>query len=149
MSAFLRSLKLTCFLSVGPDSLDIELTPLNVLIGPNPSGKSNLIEALELIQATPTDISEAIRIGGTAGEWLWKGASPPKPAAIEATICPSGPLPELRYRLAFADSKGRPEIVDEALENLLPEPGKKDVFFYYRHQGGHPAMNVKESGLPR
>jgi predicted ATPase len=39
MSAFLRSLKLNNFLSFGPESLEIELTPLNVLIGPNASGK--------------------------------------------------------------------------------------------------------------
>src|SRR5439155_13954813 len=107
MSAFLRSLKLNSFLSFGPESRDIELTALNVLIGPNASGKSNFIEALELIHATPTDISDAIRIGGTAGEWLWKGVAPPKPAAIETRICSNGPTPELRYRLAFTEANSR------------------------------------------
>ncbi len=146
MTAFLRSLKLTNFLSFGPDSHDIELSPLNVLIGPNASGKSNFIEALELIHATPTDISDAIRIGGTAGEWLWKGASPPKPALIETRICSNGPVPELRYRLAFTEANSRLEIVDEALENSLQSwPGETDVFFYYRFQNGHPVINVKET----
>ena len=83
---FLRSLKLTNFLSFGPDSKEIELTPLNVLIGPNASGKSNFVEAIELLHATPTNLAEAIRIGGTAEEWLWKGASPAQPATITARL---------------------------------------------------------------
>jgi predicted ATPase len=146
MSTFLRSLKLTNFLSFGPESREIELTPLNVLIGPNASGKSNFIEALELIHATPTDISDAIRIGGTAGEWLWKGASPPKSAVIEARICSNGPTPELRYRLAFTEANTRLEILDEVLENSLPhKPGEDDVFFYYRFQNGHPVINLKQT----
>ena len=146
MSAFLRSLKLTNFLSFGPDSHDIELTPLNVIIGPNASGKSNFIEALELIHATPTDISDAIRIGGTAGEWLWKGALPPKPAVIETRICSNGATPELRYRLSFTEANSRLEIVDEVLETSLPiKPGALDVFFYYRYQNGHPVINVKQT----
>ena len=146
MSTFLRSLKLTNFLSFGPESQDIELTPLNVLIGPNASGKSNFIEALELLHATPTDISEAIRIGGTAGEWMWKGAMPPKPAVITARICSNTPTPELRYRLSFTEANSRLEIVDEALENSLPtKPSETDVFFYYRYQSGHPVINVKQA----
>src|SRR3989304_10518740 len=95
MSTFLRSLKLTNFLSFGPESQDIELTPLNVLIGPNASGKSNFIEALELLHATPTDISEAIRIGGTAGGGGGEGGKTPKPAVITARICLNAPRPDL------------------------------------------------------
>jgi predicted ATPase len=146
MSTFLRSLKLTNFLSFGPDSQDIDLTPLNVLIGPNASGKSNLIEALELLHAAPTDISEAIRIGGTAGEWIWKGTVPPQPAVITARICLNVPTPELRYRLSFTEANSRLEIVDEALENSLPnKPSETDVVFYYRYQSGHPVIKVKQT----
>jgi predicted ATPase len=151
MGAFLKSLRLTNFLSFGPESEEIELTPLNVLIGPNASGKSNFIEAVELLHATPSDISSAIRIGGTAGEWLWKGAMPPKPAVITARIGPHGSSPELRYRLAFAEANSRLEIVDEALENSFPSnPSEPDVFFYYRYQKGHPVISkhtaVKDEG---
>src|SRR5579863_78939 len=34
-------------------SLDLELRPLNVLVGPNASGKSNLIRSLDLVRALP------------------------------------------------------------------------------------------------
>jgi len=42
----------------------IELGPLNVLIGPNAVGKSNLIEAIGLLQATRSGFMEAILRGG-------------------------------------------------------------------------------------
>ena len=103
MSAFLRSLKLNNFLSFGPESKAVELTPLNVIIGPNASGKSNFIEAIELLHSTPTDLAGPIRFGGTAGEWLWKGHPIPEPAVIEAKLRKTKALPELRYRLAFTD----------------------------------------------
>ena len=60
-----------------------ELRPLNVLIGPNGSGKSNIIEALELLRATPTDFAAAIRDGGGAVEWFWKGETSKRVAKIE------------------------------------------------------------------
>ncbi len=41
----IQSIKLQNFLSFGPDTKEIELKSLNVLIGSNASGKSNLIEA--------------------------------------------------------------------------------------------------------
>ncbi|MCI0536693.1 MAG: AAA family ATPase [Verrucomicrobiales bacterium] len=142
---FIRKLQLSSFLSFAPDSPETDLAPLNVLIGPNASGKSNFIEAIELLHATPTDFSEPIRIGGTAGEWLWKGASPLKPAAITARLWGTNNVPELRYRLAFTEARTRLEIVDEALEHSFKSrPEETDVFFYYRYQNGHPVINVKE-----
>jgi predicted ATPase len=162
---FLRKLQLESFLSFGPDSGPVDLLPLNILIGPNGSGKSNFIEAIELLHASPTDISDAIRVGGTAAEWLWKGGErmrllggtagetqsasilrPSQPAKIEAVLGSRENLPELRYRLAFTESRTRLEIVDEVVENANPhQPGARDVFFYYRYQNGHPVINVKET----
>jgi predicted ATPase len=70
----LRKLRLANFLSYGPEGTEIELQPLNVLIGPNGSGKSNLIEAISLLKAAPTDISAPLRAGGIPN-WCWKGAN--------------------------------------------------------------------------
>ena len=50
---FLHSIRLQNILSFGPDTPELPLEPLNVLIGPNASGKSNLIEALSLLAAAP------------------------------------------------------------------------------------------------
>jgi len=60
----IRTIQLSNFLSYGQSADIIELDPLNVLIGPNCSGKSNLIEALGLLQATPKDLTAPIREGG-------------------------------------------------------------------------------------
>jgi plasmid stabilization system protein ParE len=43
-ATFLQKIRLDGFLSFAPGSDALELRPLNVLIGPNASGKSNLIE---------------------------------------------------------------------------------------------------------
>ena len=56
----IRTIQLSNFLSYGQNAEIIELEPLNVLIGPNCSGKSNLIEALGLLEATPKDLTAPI-----------------------------------------------------------------------------------------
>lgn len=143
--AFLQSLRLDGLLSFAPGSEAIPLTGLNVLIGPNGSGKSNLIEAIELLHATPTAFANAIRDGGGAEEWLWKGKGGNGNATIEARLAQNGKTQGLRYRLAFTSSAHRTEVTDEVLENVeKTRPSHPDVFFYYRFQGGRPVINVKE-----
>jgi predicted ATPase len=71
-----RSIRLDGFLSFAPGSEPIELRPLNVLIGPNGSGKSNFLEAAYLLAQLPHGdrFQAALRAGGGASEWVWKGA---------------------------------------------------------------------------
>ena len=58
-------------LSFGPDTPPLELRPLNVLIGPNASGKSNLIDLLRLVRSLPSDMQASIRGGGGIEGWSW------------------------------------------------------------------------------
>lgn len=113
---FLKSLRLDGFLSFAPGSEAISLLPLNVLIGPNGVGKSNFIEAIELLHATPTGFAHAIRDGGGAQEWIWRGTGATKAATIEAVTARNNNIPELRYRLEFTSSGQRTEVTDEAIE---------------------------------
>ena len=59
--------------------VEIRLGPLNVLAGPNMSGKSNIIDALRFLheiifpQAGTTGINYAVANRGGIGEVLWKG----------------------------------------------------------------------------
>ena len=141
----LKTLRLRNFLSYGPYSQPVELLPLNVVIGTNGSGKSNLLEAIEVLRATPTDVTRPIREGGGVEDWLWKGTTPSKTptAEIDAIVYyPEGKAP-LRYRLAFTMVGPRFEIVDEAIENPNPSFGEQDVYFFYRYQSGHPVLNVR------
>lgn len=146
MSAtFIRRIRLDGFLSFPPGSEPLELRPLNVLIGPNGSGKSNLIEAFELLRATPTNLADAIRDGGGPDEWLWKGNNGARYAEIDAEVEVRAVKRPLRHRLAFTSVQQRVEVFDEAIEELKPVQGKKDVFFYYRFQRGHPAVNFRST----
>jgi predicted ATPase len=50
---FLKSIRPVNLLSFGPNTEEIELRPLNILIGANGSGKSNLIEVIRLLWLLP------------------------------------------------------------------------------------------------
>ncbi len=151
---FIRSLEISGLLSFPPDTPPFELHDLNVLIGPNGSGKTNILEALELLRATPTDFAAAIRDGGGATEWFWKGSPVSKVAKIE--IETSGHptsmrnLHErpLRYRLEFGLAKTRIEVLDEAIEEAEPQTGHDKPYFYYRFEQGRPVINVRNEAAP-
>jgi predicted ATPase len=59
----------------------VELGPLNVLIGPNAVGKSNLIEVIGLLQAAPNSLAAAILRGGGVRQLIWLGDPVPSPIA--------------------------------------------------------------------
>ncbi len=151
----LRTLRLENFLSYGPEGTQIDLQPLNVLIGPNATGKSNLIEAIGLLRAAPTDISAPIRTGGGIDQWRWKGEEEEESSGseeslsidieIETTVSyPKGPVP-LRYKFRLASVGQRLELADEVIENeTITDPRKEDVLFFYRYQRGNPVLNVRE-----
>ena len=60
----IKHLKVTGLLSFGPQGIDLPLGNLNVLIGPNGSGKSNLLEALALLKAAPTNLASPVKVRG-------------------------------------------------------------------------------------
>jgi len=142
--SFLRSIRLRNLLSYGPQSAELQLKPLNVLIGPNASGKSNLIEGLSILGAAPKDLQVPIREGGGVLEWLWKGGGRSAVASIDVTLeAPYDSEIPLRYRLTFSETGGRFDLRDEALENAEPHSEYDEPYFYYRYQQGHPVLNVK------
>ena len=147
---FIQRLGMRGLLSFPGDMAPVDLKPLNVLIGPNGSGKSNVIEVLELLRATPTDFAAAIRDGGGATEWLWKGENPSGSAHIDIQTggdstglkTPTGR--PLRYRLEFTSTNNRVEVVDEAIEEAEPDAGHADPIFHYRFQRGRPVIIIRE-----
>lgn len=108
----LRKLKLENLLSFR--STEVELRGLNVLIGANASGKSNLIEAIGLLQAAPVDLNTAIlRLGGVHVVCSLASRSPT--AAIE---CDHLDGAQLQYRLEFAEQASSFSIQGERLSDL-------------------------------
>ena len=55
------------------DAVLTEIGPVNLLIGPNASGKSNFLDALSLFQYAPRGIATQIARGGGIREWIWRG----------------------------------------------------------------------------
>ncbi len=68
---FIKSLHLKNILSFKDTKLDLQ--PLNVLIGANGSGKSNLIDVIALLQAVPGDLPSFFRRHGPISNWVRKG----------------------------------------------------------------------------
>src|SRR4051812_20259178 len=115
---FLRTIRLQNLLSFGPDSGEVELRSLNVLIGPNASGKSNLIEAISLLQAAPRNLLEPIQTGGGIAEWLWKGSEGVPTASVDVTFDSPTDVWPVRHRLELTMVGQRPELVDEVIEDV-------------------------------
>jgi predicted ATPase len=109
----------------------VELEQLNVLIGPNAVGKSNLIEAISLLQAAPTGIEGQILRGGGVRQWLWLGdGAPAEPAEVECEITlPRRPqMGPLSYRLDFWGGPGGFEILHERLMDGPSDSGAQSYF---------------------
>lgn len=133
------------FLSFGPDNAGIELKALNLLIGPNGCGKSNLIEAISLMRSAPKDMHEVTRKGGGVAEWIWKGG-PQDAASVEWVVeYPKGKMP-LRHVVAFRSVAQSFALDDERVENEQKDPGQQDSYFYYRYQHGQPMVNTIDKG---
>lgn len=125
----LRSIRLKNLLSYGSEGETLELEPLNVLIGPNASGKSNLIEALSLIAAAPNDLSRPLFEGGGVEEWIWKGDAEQKRAEVEIVL--EDPLP-FRYRLELTALGSRLRVLGESLKS---EAGPMATLYYSFTEG--------------
>lgn len=148
----IRSLTVQNLLSFGEDRTTVELRHLNVLIGANGSGKSNLIEVLGLLQNAPKELATTISKGGPIDDWLWKGKTKPRVPAhalIEAIVSPLEQPMALRYRLAFTKGPAqRFEITEERVEDECPRGDEQRPSSYYLLENGRPLLNHGGS-IPR
>src|SRR5437867_2105860 len=140
-AGLLRGIKLGNLLSYGPEAQTIALQQLNVLIGPNASGKSNLIEAVVLLRAAASDLRAGILRGGGVQEWIWKGSSKGI-GAIEAIVNNPDSSQPLRHVLAFRERNQSFHLEDERIENERADEGKDTPNLYYHYQHGRPVANV-------
>ena len=141
---FIRNLRLKNLLSFGPDGQELALGPLNVLIGPNGGGKSNLIDALSILASAPRGLPDFIRASGGTDEWLWKGTEGPNVSSLEADVeYPEGRSP-LKYRIDFTAKDYRFALIDEVIEDEgTVSDGSGNPPFYYSYREGHPILYRK------
>ena len=166
-SPVLKSITLNGFLSFGHGVERFPLERLNVLIGPNASGKSNFVEAMSVLRAVPRDLPKPIRQGGRVKDWLWKGDASVTRAGMGASSggrssCARMELvfsegwiarfkgrPAVRYRLDFGTEGDSFVVLDERVENVDPVPGESKPYFYFGYEHGRPMLNVRHATKPR
>lgn len=141
---FIHSLTLKNFLSYGSEGETIDLQPLNLIIGPNASGKSNLIEAINLVHSLPKDIHKTIREGGGISEWLWKGGKETDFADLELVIESKSKEVPLKYKLQLSSSGQKASIVREKIIDAKPF-SKKGIAdrVYYEFKYGEARISRK------
>ena len=115
----LNSIKISGLLSFR--DVELEMRPLNVLVGANASGKSNLIETMALLQAAPRDLAGFFSRSGGVGDWFYRGERPDSDRRDSGTVevavaYADGPLP-LCYTLTVAAREDQLHIVKERLDN--------------------------------
>ena len=143
----LHSLRLENFLSYGPEGVQLELEPLNILIGQNASGKSNLIQAVELLRAAPNGLSSFLRQGGGVAEWLYKGGTDLPAAEVAAAVDYPASQDQLRHFLSFTVNGQQLQIVDEAVNSATGGKRPEIPAIYYSYGHGEPAVAVRVNAV--
>ena len=71
----IEKIRLRNILSFGDKGEEITLEPLNIIIGQNASGKSNLVDVIKLLRSLTQEkgLINFISQNGGVGEWIWKG----------------------------------------------------------------------------
>lgn len=95
---FIRSLTPSNILSFREPGL-LTLQPLNIFIGANASGKSNLIDCIGLLRALPGNANNYINDRGGAESWIWRGKREVNVPTIRAELFLGQAT--LRYDLVF------------------------------------------------
>lgn len=95
--------------------LDLEMRPLNVLVGPNASGKSNLIRSLGLVQSLPKrGLAQAIAEGGGSRSWINHRTG----GVASIHISGTDEL-KFKYTLSFQEAGQSWTIARETYENVF------------------------------
>ncbi|NQU05411.1 MAG: AAA family ATPase [Calditrichaeota bacterium] len=77
VNQFLKRVQIKNILSFDEEGIDLEMQPLNVLIGPNAVGKSNFISALEIMFSLPWSFQKHLKKFEGDSNLLWKGIEEP------------------------------------------------------------------------
>lgn len=138
----IERLKIQNIFSFGDEAEPIDMGRLNVLIGANGAGKSNILEAIELLASSPRDVQAAIREAGGIHDVLSRRTKPEGlVGTVEAVIRFAHRDEPLRHRLCFAAEEQRFSIVDERIENADAQ-GRPKPFFFFGHEMRGPMISA-------
>ncbi len=121
----IEKIKLRNILSFGDKGEEITLEPLNIIIGQNASGKSNLVDVIKLLRSLPQDkgLSNFISKSGGVSEWLWKGKTKARVADLEIDF--KDKITSVKYRLGFVESKQ--QRLEKTIEWLSDRAAKQSI----------------------
>jgi predicted ATPase len=125
---------------------DIAMRPLNVLVGPNMGGKSNLLDALRFLyecwfpqQGTYGPVNALVKRGGI-DEVLWKGGSDRLLSIGVEFIDPARPDATLIYKIELVG--GTAGYVNIQTEELFLVEGEKEHPLIKRENDGRWMVNA-------
>lgn len=145
---FIKHLRVSGLLSFGPKGINLPMRKLNVLIGANGSGKSNLLEVINLLHEAPSQrhsIAGPIMSDGGVGDWLWKGDwkldDAPPPAHVSCVIEGPSDTGDLKHEFSFYSNNHLVYLDEERIE-LAERPADRHSkpWWFYR-------MNVMSATL--
>lgn len=156
----IESIDLQNLLSFGPHGISIPLGPLNVLIGANSSGKSNVIEAMSLLRGCTDDLAAVLRAGGGVNEWLWKGLKELPVASIKTSVPYAIESKRLVHELSFTMTGQKFELLKELVLDMTrtrPDSLTETILYAYREgsatiiapQGGGFLGQKSEERVPQ
>lgn len=125
---FIESIKVNNLLSFGPESEELKLEPLNVLIGPNASGKSNFLSVIFFIKSLSDDLVGLDVDRGTIYDWFWKGKNFGDSLSVDLLDEKNG----VTYRFSLSITYSAYSIlgVSRILDgNFLPEEIRHEIAF--------------------
>lgn len=147
----LKRLRLKNLLSFGDPGIDLELGSLNVIVGANGSGKSNLIEAISLLKSATSDFSSALSDGEVAENWLWKGKGRGKCAEVTAFWDRPKPKAGILHQFKLEERNYRFFVSDELIEDdQITKSGAAEPRKYFFYENRRAFLNIAgRNGAPR
>lgn len=114
----IEKIKLRNILSFGDKGEEIELQPLNIIIGQNASGKSNLVDVIKLLRSLTQEkgLVTFISRNGGISEWIYKGSLTRNDSVIDVEF--SDGIDDVNYFLEFGQYKQRLSVKSERVKNL-------------------------------
>jgi predicted ATPase len=134
----IRSIVLENVLSFG-GRVAVELGALNVLVGPNGSGKTNLLDTIGLLRACPQDVERYMRQNGGVHAWVFKDFAPEQ-LAVTTTVAIPGALEPVAHRLEIGVDGVR-AIVD--FERIFPARSVDPSDFFFLNTTHGPIVRSR------
>ncbi|MCX6379745.1 MAG: AAA family ATPase [Armatimonadetes bacterium] len=140
---YIEKLKLTNFLSY--EDIEVKLGSLNILIGVNGSGKSNFLQAFNLLHALPNNFWSFFNSNGRTEDWIYNGDGGDCNVTVEATFNRNASNSPFRHNIEFGVSNSRTEIYNEIIEWIPDEPTDR-VTTLYDYKYGSPVIYSERLG---